>query len=292
MSEERTAVPEDRPMQLFTGFLDALYPAALGEGTWSQALRALLALGAGDGARQRGLFDAGLRHVRHALAISRRLDNGARRTAVLECAAGCLPCGLVLLDARASVLFASERAHELLARRQGAQVEHGRLRSLRGLEDRSLARALSRLLAGTSAATALCVDLQAQGRVGPLRLLLMRAAAQAGAQGAVLALAFEQDAPARLPGRDLLREIYGLSAAEAELASLLLSGCSLAEAARSRSVSMNTAKSQLRSVLRKTASRNQAELMRTLIAGPAGLLHGLAARSSAAADPAPPSLPT
>ena len=43
---------------------------------------------------------------------------------------------------------------------------------------------------------------------------------------------------------------------------------------------MNTARSQLKIVLRKTGSRNQSDLMRTLIAGPAGLLHGMSSSSA------------
>lgn len=266
---------EDRAIALFLSFLDVLYPAALGEGPWSAALASLFALGAGSGPHQRLLFSAALRHVQHAFAINERLGTDVQRAAVLECAAGSLPCGVLLLDARAAVLFASARATGLLRGRPGVFMEEGRLKSLRGVEDRTLMRCLSRLLAPGAESTALCVDVPAQGAQRPIRLLLMRAGVQTGGPAAVLALAFEQNPPGALPGRDLLREIYGFSPAEAELASLLLAGQSLGEAARSRSVSMNTARSQLKLVLRKTGSRNQSDLMRTLIAGPAGLLHGM-----------------
>lgn len=271
-----SALPaDDEAITLFLSFLDALYPAALGEGPWSLALTALLTLGAGDGAQRRLLFAAALRHVQHAFAISQRLGSDVQRAAVLECAASSLPCGVLLLDVRAAVLFASSRATMLLRGRPGVFMDDGRLRSLRGVEERTLMRSLARLLGADTRSAALCVDLPAQGAQGSLRLLLMRASATEEGPAAVLALAFEQNPPATAPGRDLLREIYGFSPAEAELASLLLAGQSLGEAARSRSVSMNTARSQLKTVLRKTGSRNQSDLMRTLIAGPAGLLHGM-----------------
>jgi len=275
MSAVEELAGEDRSIAMFLSFLDVLYPAALGEGPWSQALTALIALGAGSGPHRRLLFSAALRHVQHAFAINRRLGSDVQRAAVLECAAGLLPCGVLLLDARASVLFASSRATGLLRGRPGIFMDEGRLRSLRGVEDRTLMRCLARLLGHGTESGALCVDLPAQGPQGAVRLLLMRAATNPGGPAAVLALAFEQNPPGALPGRDLLREIYGFSPAEAELASLLLAGQSLGEAARSRSVSMNTARSQLKIVLRKTGSRNQSDLMRTLIAGPAGLLHGM-----------------
>jgi DNA-binding CsgD family transcriptional regulator len=283
MSALEELAGEDGCIALFLSFLDALYPAALGEGPWSPALTSLLALGAREGSHRRLLFAAALRHVEHAFAINRRLGSDVQHAAVLECAAGSLPCGVLLLDARASVLFASSRATALLRGRPGIFMEQGRLRSLRGLEDRTLMRCLARLLGAGGESAALCVDVPGQARPGAVRLLLMRAGAQGTGPAAVLALAFEQNPPDALPGRDLLREIYGLSPAEAELASLLLAGQSLGEAARSRSVSMNTARSQLKLVLRKTGSRNQSDLMRTLIAGPAGLLHGMMPGDSSAA---------
>jgi len=267
---------EDAALGLFLSFLDVLYPAALGEVPWSQALSMLLALGTGGGAQRRALFEAALRHVPRALAIHRRVGSDVQRTAALDCAAASLPCGVLLLDARASVLFSSTRAATLLRGRPGVFVENGRLRSLRGLEEPSLIRSLARLLAPVGGTAASWVDLPAHARGNAVRLLLMRAGADPGPAG-VLALVFEQTPPDAQPGRELLREIYGFSRAEAELASLLLAGQSLGEAARSRSVSMNTARSQLKIVLRKTGSRNQTDLMRTLVAGPAGLLHGAGA---------------
>lgn len=270
------APTEEASTRLFTRFLDVLYPAALGEAQWSPALAALLELGAGGGTEQRRLlFDAAVRHVKHALAIDQRLGGMSKRGAVMDCAASSLPCGVLLLDARGAVLFASDRANALLRHRPGIQMECGRLRNLRGLEERTLPRALAGLLASSSGAGgAVCVDLPAQGTLAPLRLLLMRAADTPGA-GAILALAFEQGNAASLPNVELLRDLYGLSAAEAELAGLLISGQTLGEAARTRSVSVNTVRSQLKGLLRKTGSRNQADLMRTLIGGPAGLLRGL-----------------
>jgi DNA-binding CsgD family transcriptional regulator len=270
------APTEAASTKLFTRFLDALYPAALGEAEWAPALAALFELGAGGGSEQRRmLFDAAVRHVKHALAIDQRLGSVNQQSAVMDCAASSLPCGVLLLDAQGAVLFASDRANALLRHRQGVQMECGRLRSLRGLEDRTLPRALAGLLA-TSGGTngAACLDLPAHGTLAPLRLLLMRAAETLGA-GAILGLAFEQGIASSLPNVELLRDLYGLSAAEAQLAGLLISGQTLGEAARTRSVSVNTVRSQLKGVLRKTGSRNQADLMRTLIGGPAGLMQGL-----------------
>lgn len=266
----------DEAVRLFDRFLDALYPAALGERPWGAALTLLLQLGRARGDHCRELFQSALAHVPRALSISRQLSAETRGLAALESAGNALPCGLLLMDANSRVLFASSRAQALLRGRPGVLLEGSRLRALRGSGESMLGRTLAAVIADAEAGP-LCVSLPAQaGRPG-LRLLLMRAPATAPAVPAdsILVLAFEQNPRGPVPGPALLRDVYGLSPAEAQLAGLLLSGQTLLEASRTRRVSLNTARSQLKGVLRKTGCRNQADLIRTLVAGPTGLLQGL-----------------
>lgn len=269
MNAAERVVGEDTLAGLLTRFLDALHLAARGEGPWTPVLTSLLALGGGgaSAAARRPLFEAALRHVRHALEVTPAPDSGR---APRPCA---LPCGLAVVDARGEVLFASERASAMLRGRRGAESrEGGEPRSLRGLGGGRFLAALHSARRRTEGATDACLLLEAEPPAPALRLLLLRAAPQpapAPARGATLVLLFEQCAEA---GPGLLREVYGFSAAEAALTGLLLAGHDLATAARSRGVSLNTVRSQLRSVLRKTGCRNQGDLVRTLVTGPAGLL--------------------
>jgi DNA-binding CsgD family transcriptional regulator len=62
-----------------------------------------------------------------------------------------------------------------------------------------------------------------------------------------------------------LREQWGFTLAEAQLAQQLMRGCSLEEAAQRVSVSKNTVRSQLRSLFMKTETHRQAELVRVLL---------------------------
>ncbi len=64
--------------------------------------------------------------------------------------------------------------------------------------------------------------------------------------------------------------LFGLSAAEAQLASQLAKGASLDEAAKSLGVSRNTARTQLQSVFLKTGTNRQSDLIRTLLNSAAG----------------------
>jgi DNA-binding CsgD family transcriptional regulator len=70
-----------------------------------------------------------------------------------------------------------------------------------------------------------------------------------------------------LPKR-ILRELYRMSAAEADLAELLFGGLSLEEAAVRQAVSVNTVKSQLRQIFVKCSVHSRAELMQLLALGP------------------------
>lgn len=66
------------------------------------------------------------------------------------------------------------------------------------------------------------------------------------------------------PRPRILKELYGLTAAEADLAERLASGARLDEIAQKRCVSLPTLRTQLSSVLKKNGSDRQATLIRLL----------------------------
>ena len=66
---------------------------------------------------------------------------------------------------------------------------------------------------------------------------------------------------------DMLKTLYGLTNAEAELVQHLMQGNSLESAAEHRGVTMNTARSQLKQVFAKTETNRQGELLRLLLTG-------------------------
>src|SRR5262249_48420297 len=80
---------------------------------------------------------------------------------------------------------------------------------------------------------------------------------------AVLVLIRDPEAHRPVP-RDILMQLFGLTAAEARLALELGAGASLEQAAERFAVSINTVRTQLRQVLAKTDSKRQADLVRLL----------------------------
>lgn len=111
----------------------------------------------------------------------------------------------------------------------------------------------------------------------PLTLMItpLRVEHDMHAEGAALLFAFDpQSAPLVTPG--VVRHMFGLTEAEAELAVALCCGKSLDEAALERGVSVHTTRAQLKNVFIKTGTKRQADLMSLLLTSPAYFLCGQA----------------
>jgi DNA-binding CsgD family transcriptional regulator len=95
---------------------------------------------------------------------------------------------------------------------------------------------------------------------------------------------FFADPESRAPAAEMvLQPIYGLTPAEARVASLLARGMRVEEITERLSVSTPTVRTHVRRVLEKTDSRGQADLVRVLTSGPAALVLELDGAEGAAA---------
>lgn len=83
------------------------------------------------------------------------------------------------------------------------------------------------------------------------------------------ALVFITDPDQKAPARaDTLRTLFRLTPAEVKLATVLLEGKSLSEAANLNQVGRETVRSQLKSIFIKTGTRRQSELIGLLLKVP------------------------
>jgi DNA-binding CsgD family transcriptional regulator len=107
----------------------------------------------------------------------------------------------------------------------------------------------------------------------PLMLMIapLQLAGERPSHGAALLFVFDPDVEPKLR-TDLLRRLFLLTAAEAELAGALCCGRTLDEAALERGTSINTIRSQIRSIFLKTGTKRQPELVSLLLASPAFFL--------------------
>lgn len=78
----------------------------------------------------------------------------------------------------------------------------------------------------------------------------------------------------RMPPDRFLRLLFGLSSTEVRLAEALVAGLSPGEYAAGAGVSMNTVRTQIRTMFEKTRTRRQADLVKLLTSLPAIRLDG------------------
>jgi DNA-binding CsgD family transcriptional regulator len=78
---------------------------------------------------------------------------------------------------------------------------------------------------------------------------------------------YELETP-RVVSPQILKEVYGLTSAEAQAAVLLFEGCSVREAASRAGVSVSTLRTHLKHIFAKCGVGSQTQLMRLLALGP------------------------
>jgi DNA-binding CsgD family transcriptional regulator len=186
-----------------------------------------------------------------------------------------LACALFMVTVDLQVLSVNKPARELVDAGCGLTIVNGRLVCKDGRSQQKFERAVQRLQS------------KAALGAGSVGVRVIRGSDQADLQlhilgcGMSLALSNTPEIPAYYiwvfdPGAsrtidcDLLREIHGLTAAEASVTTALFRGLSIDEAASELSVTVNTVKTHLKHVFQKCEVRSQAELLQMLALGPRG----------------------
>lgn len=217
-------------------------------------------------------------HLERAAQIAKVTNNQVVREHAYEAALDTLRHGVFLTNLRARVLHCNRAARRELDRGDAMmRVHRGQLELLHRHNDRRLRRALHDLLSGAGVASGrfsafpLCNQ---QGQpayavyVMPWTLPSDR---QEWSQALFsvpepLALIFLcRVGAAGITGAELLRELFGWTPAESRLALALANGDTVASFARRCHVSVNTARSQLQSVLRKSGLTRQSELIQQVV---------------------------
>lgn len=245
-----------------SAFADTHGAARQAEGRWEARFRvsrhnSLAPFTRGERAR----FQALAPHLRIAVGLFEKLQFAGAEHGVFHATAQGLGLALVVLDRAGRIVSTNALAESLLAedeglRRRGEELVFAEPAHQRLLADLMGGRRgvggpgglcrfrIARPERGDLVATARPLDLSAiHDGAGALALFLARPVAEA-----------HTDALA-------LRDLLGLTAAEARLAAVLAEGHSLVEAARRMGIAHNTAKVQLRSVFAKTGVHRQAQLV-------------------------------
>lgn len=218
------------------------------------------------GAADKAVMTALMPHLREATRIGFRLAELEHRLHIARAAADTILPALVLADRSGRIVFANRPARILCAGGDGLRLKEGRLE----VAAARLQSQLDKLLAQAGAqSTALQVP-RASGKPA-FWLIPVELPASEGAPP-----------DARRPSKALLIHdpatqganlqdfavLHRLTPAEAKLLEALLIHSMLSDAARHLGVSINTVRSQLRSILDKCGVHRQVELMRMVASWP------------------------
>jgi DNA-binding CsgD family transcriptional regulator len=182
-----------------------------------------------------------------------------------------LKIGVVVCDASAQVLTANSVAERILSDADGLELNSDGTLSATLVSNGSLRESIARV-AGLKpedpggAHRALAVR-RASGK-RPLTLFL-RAASERNPQAeqlqpAVLVLIQDSALPVETTEAEL-RQLYGLTAAEARISNLLMEGAGLEECCDQLGIRRTTARMHLRNIFAKTGVRRQSELVALLL---------------------------
>jgi DNA-binding CsgD family transcriptional regulator/PAS domain-containing protein len=217
-----------------------------------------------------GILQRLVPHAANALRVNRQLSVSQVHQHQAEEALNQLNLGVLLLAQDGRIVLANRAAEHLLRRGEGIASRDGKLATSRHLDGDRLACLIARAAGRAAAAPmveALRIDRDADHR--PLHLWATPLPRESSSslvrtsQADVMVMVIDPELSA-VPPIEALRALYGLTKAEARLTSGLLHGERLEDYAARAGISMNTARTHLKSVFAKTATDRQAELMRLL----------------------------
>lgn len=214
-----------------------------------------------------------LKHFGRALDLQNRLGQAENRLNVTYGALELLEVGIVVVNMRAQMIYANPPAEQHLRRRDGIVLHHRVLTVVEPSRDAELKRLIqgaSLGAVGKSIDSGGLITVPRRG-VGPLTLLVCPLSPSflgpVASEPVAMVFVGDPSTNRRLP-QTVLGKLYGFSAAESHLAGALLAGNSLQDYARYSGVSINTARSQLKSIFAKTGHTRQSGLIRDLANNP------------------------
>jgi DNA-binding CsgD family transcriptional regulator/PAS domain-containing protein len=208
-------------------------------------------------------------HLANALTIRHRLLALESRVSDLETALDELETSLVLLGSEGTTVFVNQGARRIFDQRDGLRLCQSRLVAERPSENGRLREIIAKAISGGRSKSCEHGGAVLVSRVDKRSLeVVVSPFVSAGAltpQRAVAVVFITDPDSARVPRSDVLRQLYGLTPAEARLAALLTDGQSLKEVTAAIGVGLETVRSQVKNIFLKTGTRRQSELMRLLI---------------------------
>jgi DNA-binding CsgD family transcriptional regulator len=226
----------------------------------------------GEAAR---LIGALVPHLRRALALHRRLAVVRAENDGLAAALDRLRAAIVLVDAARNIVTMNRAADELVARQNGLGIRDRHLRGETSEATAALDRIVTDAIAiaqGRTAAGSVRAALPKRSDGRPLEAvaLPLPPADRAAARAAAAVFVVDPDEAPVVPA-EWLTTRFGLTPAEARVASALARGEAVADLAEHLRVTTGTARWYVKQILAKTGTKRQADLVRLLVGMVAGM---------------------
>jgi DNA-binding CsgD family transcriptional regulator len=212
-------------------------------------------------------------HFARAVGLHAKLRRREHTQIALSEVIDRMPTGVILLNADRQPVLMNRLAHSLIEANDGlkmtpegprAESAHDNAR-IRALVDSAAHPDPLNPLAGGGI---IAIERPSGRRPYPFMVTSLVQNSPESTRGDAICIIFVSDPEWRqITTIDMLKTLYGLTNAEAELVQLLMQGHSLESTAEHRGVTMNTARSQLKQVFAKTETNRQGELLRLLLTG-------------------------
>lgn len=231
-------------------------------------------------------------HIARAWRVRRVLDDWRGRAGGMATALDLLDRGVIITGPDGHVRFANRAADRLLSRGDGIDATRGCLRARRPHKTAQLLTMIGRAAGTAVGSDAVAVDALALDRgegQTPLAVIAEPIAPGHsggmghGSHGGAVLFVSDSDASVR-PTPMRLAAVYGLTAAEAQVAAHIAVGEGVGAAADAQGISENTAKTHLKAVFAKVGVNRQSQLVRRIIADTGGLMPQSKGRPSASPD--------
>jgi DNA-binding CsgD family transcriptional regulator len=227
--------------------------------------------------RERRLLELLTPHLRRSIEFYAKLNRMASERDVYAGAVNQLSVASIILDEQGRLLTTNEVGRALLEQGDGLSLRDDRLH-VEGREfNKELQDALATIIRAqqqgeTSVVKAMRVPRPASRSDLGLVIRPVPASRWSEGQSSPSAAIFVSDPDLQeSTSRQVLGELFALTPAEANLATLLARGLSLAQVSESQHISQHTARAQLKSIFAKMGVSRQAELVRLVLKSVASL---------------------
>jgi DNA-binding CsgD family transcriptional regulator len=173
--------------------------------------------------------------------------------------AGSIPIGVIIVSGDRQVVSMNRRAVQIAQKGDSFLIQNNLLRAARPGQTGELDKLIEAALAGQSPRGMIV-------RESNELPLWVQAVPLSEGRAAVLISDPEQRC---IPDDEMLGALFGLTPAERRLASLLIQGASLREAAAQLQISLHTARTHLKVIFHKTGTNRQSRLMFRLLSATA-----------------------